>query len=162
RLTLLWHDHFATSNAKVRNLAAMRRQNELFRRHARGPFGDLLKAVVRDPALLVWLDAPANRKGRPNEKLARELLELFTPGIGHYQEPDGKEAARALTGWAAEDGSRGAEDDHDDGVKTILGRKGRWRGDDLVRLLLEHPATSRRLAWRVCGLLLGEKVARAA
>jgi uncharacterized protein (DUF1800 family) len=162
RLTLLWHDHFATSNAKVKSLAAMRRQNELFRRHARAPFADLLKAVVADPALLVWLDAPANRKGRPNENLARELLELFTLGIGHYSEADVKEAARTLTGWTADDGSRRATDDHDDGVKTILGRTGRWRGDDLVGMLLEHPATSRRLAWRICGMLLGEKVAGAA
>src|ERR1700722_9547593 len=76
RLTLMWHDHFATSNAKVRNLAAMRRQNELFRKHGRGPFAELLKAVVADPALLIWLDAPANRKGQPNENLSREFMEL--------------------------------------------------------------------------------------
>jgi uncharacterized protein (DUF1800 family) len=162
RLTLMWHDHFATSNAKVRDLAAMRRQNELLRKHARGSFTDLLKAVVTDPALLIWLDAPANRKGRPNENLARELMELFTLGIGHFTESDVKEAARALTGWVKENGSRGAESDHDDGVKTILGRKGKWHGDDLIRMVLEHPATSRRLAWRICGLLMGEKAVDAA
>ena len=104
RLTLLWHNHFATSNDKVSDLAAMRRQNELFRRHARAPFADLLNAAVRDPALLVFLDAPANRKGHPNENLARELMELFTLGIGHYTEADVKEAARALTGWTVTDG----------------------------------------------------------
>src|SRR5262249_45351609 len=71
RLTLLWHNHFATSNEKVNDPAAMRRQNEIFRRHGRGPFGQLLKAVVHDPALLSWLDAPANRKGKPNENLGR-------------------------------------------------------------------------------------------
>jgi uncharacterized protein (DUF1800 family) len=162
RLTLLWHDHFATSNAKVRDLPAMRRQNELFRKHGRGSFADLLKAVVADPALLVWLDAPANRKGRPNENLARELMELFTLGIGHFTETDVKEAARALTGWFAEGGTRGKAEDHDDGEKTILGRKGKWRGEDLVRIVLEHPATSRRLAWRICGLLMGEKAVDAA
>src|SRR5262249_48055817 len=99
RLTLLWHHHFATSNDKVNDVPAMRRQNDLLRRHGRGPFRELLKAVVHDPALLVWLDAPANRKGKPNENLARELMELFTLGVGHYTETDVKEAARALTGW---------------------------------------------------------------
>src|SRR4051812_14164659 len=103
RLTLMWHNHFATSNLKVENLAFMWRQNELFRKCGRGPFGELLRAVVRDPALLVWLDAPSNRKGHPNENLARELLELFTLGIGHFTESDVKEAARALTGWGIQD-----------------------------------------------------------
>ena len=98
RLTLMWHNHFATSQLKVDDVAAMQRQNETFRRHARGPFGDLLRAMLRDPALLVWLDAPSNRKGKPNENLARELMELFTLGVGHYSEHDVKEAARALTG----------------------------------------------------------------
>ena len=94
----MWHDHFATSQLKVDDVAAMRAQNETFRRLARGPFGDLLRAMLRDPALLVWLDAPSNRKGKPNENLARELMELFTLGVGHYAETDVKEAARRLTG----------------------------------------------------------------
>jgi uncharacterized protein (DUF1800 family) len=76
RLTLLWHNHFATSQLKVDDMAAMKRQNDTFRRHARGLFGDLLRAMLCDPALLVWLDAPLNRKGKPNENLARELMEL--------------------------------------------------------------------------------------
>ena len=97
RLTLMWHDHFATSQLKVEDTAAMRAQNETFRRLARGPFGDLLRAMLRDPALLAWLDAPTNRKGKPNENLARELLELFTLGVGRYED-DVKETARALTG----------------------------------------------------------------
>jgi len=163
RLTLLWHNHFATSNDKVNDVAAMRRQNDLFRQHGRGRFGELLGAVVHDPAMLVWLDAQANRKGEPNENLARELMELFTLGVGHYTETDVKESASALTGWRVRNGAwyeRAA--DHDDGEKTILGRKGRWKGDDLVRILLEHPATSRRLAWRLCEWLMGEKVVEAA
>ncbi len=163
RLTLLWHNHFATSNDKVNDVAAMRRQNDLFRRHGRGPFGELLKAVVHDSALLVWLDAPANRKGRPNENLARELMELFTLGVGRYTEDDVKEAARALTGWKVAQGAfRDWAPDHDGGDKTVLGRKGRWNGDDLVRILLEHPATSRRLAWRICRWLMGETAVDAA
>jgi uncharacterized protein (DUF1800 family) len=163
RLTLLWHNHFATSNDKVNDVAAMRRQNETFRKHARGKFAELLGAAVRDPALLIWLDAPANRKGKPNENLGRELMELFTLGIGHYSESDVKEAARALTGWRVKHGAfREWPADHDDGEKTILGKKGRWKGDDLVRILLEHPATSKRLAWRLCEWLMGEKVVDAA
>src|SRR5262245_56694354 len=105
RLALMWHSHFATSNLKINDLAAMRRQNELFRKYARAPFADLLNAAVRDPALLLFLDAPDNRKGHPNENLARELMELFTLGIGHYTEQDVKEAARALTGWRVKAGA---------------------------------------------------------
>jgi uncharacterized protein (DUF1800 family) len=163
RLALLWHNHFATSNEKVEDTAAMRRQNEVLRKHARAPFGELLKAVLHDPALLTWLDAPANRKGKPNENLGRELMELFTLGIGHYTEKDVKEAARGLTGWRVKNGTfHEWPPDHDDGEKTILGHKGRWKGDDLVHLLLEHPATSRRLAWRLCEWLMGEKAVGAA
>jgi hypothetical protein len=158
RLALVWHNHFATSNDKVNDVQAMRRQNDLFRKHGRGPFGKLLEAVVKDPALMIWLDAPANRKGKPNENLGRELMELFTLGVGHYTESDVKEAARALTGLRVKFGAfHEWPADHDDGDKTILGKKGRWKGDDLVRLLLEHPATSRRFAWRLCEWLMGEK-----
>jgi uncharacterized protein (DUF1800 family) len=163
RLALVWHNHFATSNLKVENLTAMRRQNDLFRRLGRGPFGELLKAVVHDQAMLVWLDAPSNRKGHPNENLARELMELFSMGVGQYAEADVKEAARALTGWGVEDDAfLDVPARHDDGEKTILGRKGAWKGDDLVRMVLEHPATPRRLAWRVCELFLGERALKAA
>ncbi|HEX5270785.1 MAG TPA: DUF1800 family protein, partial [Gemmataceae bacterium] len=139
------------------------RQNELFRKHARAPFAELLGAAVRDPALLAFLDAPANRRGHPNENLARELMELFTLGIGRYAEADVKEAARALTGWRVRGGAfHEHAPDHDDGEKTVLGRTGRWTGADLVKMLLGHPATSERLAWRVCHLLMGEGVATAA
>jgi uncharacterized protein (DUF1800 family) len=163
RLTLMWHNHFATSALKVRDLSAMRRQNELFRALARAPFGQLLPAAVCDPAMLVWLDAPANRKEHPNENLARELMELFSLGIGHYTETDVKEAARALTGWMLV-GGKFHEDAilHDAGEKTILGRDGRWRGDDLVRLVLEHPATAERLARRLCEQFMGEGAVDAA
>jgi hypothetical protein len=163
RLTLLWHNHFATSNLKVENLAAMRRQNELFRKLGRGPFGVLLSAVAHDPALLVWLDAPSNRKGHPNENLARELMELFSMGVGHYTEADVKEAARALTGWSLDDEAFvEIAVRHDAGEKRILGHAGPWKGDDLVRLVLEHTATAQRLAWRVCELFLGEKAMKIA
>ena len=160
RLSLQWHDHFATSNLKVMDLAAMLRQNELFRRHARAPFAELLRACSHDPALLTWLDAPLNRAEHPNENLARELMELFTLGEGSYTERDVLEAARALTGFRVQaDGSfHECAEHHDDGEKTILGRTGRWRGDDLVSILLEQPALARRLAHRLCTLFLSEGV----
>jgi uncharacterized protein (DUF1800 family) len=157
RLTLMWHNHFATSEEKVRSLGVMRRQNETFRSLGRGSFGKLLRAAVHEPALLMWLDAPANRKGHPNENLARELMELFSMGVGNYTEGDVKEAARALTGWTVvEDQFREELRLHDGGEKTILGHSGKWKGDDLVRFVLEHPATTRRLAFRICELLMGE------
>ncbi|HWB09800.1 MAG TPA: DUF1800 domain-containing protein [Pirellulales bacterium] len=157
RLTLMWHNHFATSNRKVQSLVLMREQNELFRQHARGNFTNLLSSVVRHPAVLVWLDADSNRKGHPNENLARELMELFTLGVGHYTEEDIKEAARAFTGWTVKNREfRESAAYHDDGEKTILSRRGSWRGDDLLAILLGEPATSMRLARRVCELLMGE------
>jgi uncharacterized protein (DUF1800 family) len=160
RLTLLWHNHFATSQLKVEDVAAMKRQNDTFRRHARGPFGDLLRAMLSDPALLVWLDAPSNRKGKPNENLARELMELFTLGVGHYSEHDVQETARALTGRSANQGHYAFRQDwHDDGAKTILGTTGRFDGDRLADVLLDQPATAQRLAWRLCEAFLGEDVA---
>jgi uncharacterized protein (DUF1800 family) len=159
RLTLMWHNHFATSNAKVDDLAAMRRQNDLFRTLGRKPFGELLTAVVRDPALLLWLDAPANRKEHPNENLGRELMELFTLGIGNYSEDDVKDAARSLTGWTVEDGEfRDVSARHDGGEKTVIGKKGAWKGQDLLGILLERPATARRLAVRLSEQFFGEGV----
>ncbi|HEV8058231.1 MAG TPA: DUF1800 domain-containing protein [Gemmataceae bacterium] len=158
RLVLMWHNHFATSNLKVDDLEAMRNQNDVSRKWARAPFGELLNAIVRDRALLFWLDATANRKGHPNENLGRELMELFTLGVGHYTETDVKEAARALTGWGI--GTDGQFQhrplQHDDGDKTILGNTGRWSGDDLVQMLLESPATASRLALRLCEQFMGE------
>jgi uncharacterized protein (DUF1800 family) len=161
RMTLFWHNHFATSAEKVK--VAVYRQNEIFREYGRGPFGELLRRVVKDPAMLIWLDAPANRKGNPNENLARELMELFTLGIGHYSERDVKEAARTLTGWSvASDAFREDAEQHDGGEKTLLGRTGRWTGDDLLRMLLDHPATAGRLAGRLCEHFMGEGAVDAA
>jgi uncharacterized protein (DUF1800 family) len=162
RLTLFWHNHFATGYAKVRDAGAMARQNELFRRHVRAFFAGVLHGAVRDPALMLYLDAHINRRGRPNENLARELLELFTVGVGHFSEDDVKESARALTGWTVRNGQFAEMPSlHDDGEKTILARRGRWTGNDLVRIVLEHPATSVRLATKLCGLFFGDAAAPA-
>ena len=159
KLTLLWHNHFATSNLKVQDLLLMRQQNELFRAQAMGKFGHLLHAVLRDPAMLYWLDANSNRKGHPNENLARELMELFTLGVGNYSEDDVKEAARALTGWSAKRAVvKFREDRHDDGEKTILGKTSKYTMDEFAQLLLAHEATSYRLSWRLCVLFMGEGV----
>ena len=157
RLALVWHDHFATGNAKVRNVRAMRRQNDLFLTFARAKFATLSNAVVRDPALLEYLDAPANRKGHPNENLARELMELFTLGVGHYTETDVKEAARCLTGWGLEE-DKFAEiaARHDDGEKTVFDKTGKWTGTDLVNQLLEHEATAGQLASKLVKTFFGE------
>jgi uncharacterized protein (DUF1800 family) len=160
KLTLLWHDHFATANAKVQDTPLMWRQNETLRRHARGRFGDLLNAAVREPALLLYLDAQTNRKGHANENLARELMELFTLGVGNYSEADVKDAARALTGWTVDDGQFAeVASRHDDGEKKLLGAVGKWNGSDLVTLLLRQPATSRRIAVKLCRQYFGEGVA---
>jgi uncharacterized protein (DUF1800 family) len=159
RLTLMWHNHFATSNLKVDDLRLMKRQNDMLRKYALSPFSELLRNMARDPGLLVWLDAPQNRKGHPNENLAREVMELFTLGIGHYTEDDVKEAARALTGCTVRQGEFSLQAaTHDDGEKEILGRAGKLGADDLVSLLLEQPATAQRLAWRLTGEFFGEGV----
>jgi uncharacterized protein (DUF1800 family) len=99
RLTLMWHNHFATSNLKVDNLIFMYQQNQRLRLGQRDKFQSLLASVLKHPAMLIWLDADANREGHPNENMARELMELFTLGIGNYTETDVLETARSLTGW---------------------------------------------------------------
>jgi len=157
KLTLLWHDHFATSNAKVNDAALMRRQNDALRRHAKEKFAGLLNDAIREPALLLYLDAQTNRKGRANENLGRELMELFTLGVGHYIEADVKDAARALTGWTVEDGQfADISDRHDTREKTILGQKGNFNGADLVDILLKQPATAERIAIKLCRQFFGE------
>ncbi len=155
RLALMWHNHFATSNRKVRDLKRMQRQNDFFRQHARGQFGELLARVVRDPAMLAWLDADTNRAGHPNENLARELLELFTLGVDHYTEADVQEAARALTGWrVVAEQFRFDEHAHDDGQKTFLGQTGSFTGDDILKIVSAHPASAQNVSRRICRTLL--------
>jgi len=152
RMTLFWHNHFVSSLRKVRAPQLMYQQLQLLRRHALGNFGDLLHGIVRDPAMLVYLDNASNRKAAPNENFARELMELFTLGEGHYTERDVKEAARALTG-ASIDGETGQfvfrRAAHDDGPKTILGRTGDFDGDDLAEILLAHPRTAELVVTRL-------------
>jgi uncharacterized protein (DUF1800 family) len=154
RMTLFWHNHFATSQQKVRSTRLMYRQNTLLRREALGNFATLLHEVAKDPAMLVYLDNAGSRKQAPNENFAREVMELFTLGEGHYAEHDIKEAARAFTGWSL-DRDTGEFTYrrvwHDYGDKTVLGRTGRLDGDDVLDALLSRPETARFIAaklWR--------------
>ncbi len=149
RMALFWHNHFATSASKVNDGRLMLMQIQLFQRLGVGNFQTLVLEVARDPAMLVWLDGFRNVKGKPNENFARELLELFTMGIGNYTEQDIKEAARAFTGWTF---SRvtGAfvfnRVQHDEGEKVFLGKRGNFNGDDIVRIAVQHPATATFIA----------------
>jgi hypothetical protein len=158
KLTLFWHDHFATSIAKVQSPVLMFRQNCLLREHALGRFGPFLQAIGRDPAMLVWLDSNSNVKGKPNENYARELMELFSLGVGHYTERDVREAARAFTGWRT-DGVGFAIDarSHDEGIKTVLGQTGRWDGGDVVRIVLEQPAAANFVVRKLYRFLISER-----
>jgi uncharacterized protein (DUF1800 family) len=157
KMTLFWHNHFATSIAKVLDSDLMFRQNGLLREHALGKFGAFLQAINKDGAMLVWLDSNRNVKGRPNENYARELMELFSLGIGNYTEKDVREAARAFTGWHTTCGSfcfhAGL---HDTGAKTVLGQTGDWNGDDVVRIVLGQPAAARFLVRKLYTFLISE------
>jgi len=147
KVALFWHGHFATSIAKVRDLGWMMRQYRIFLEEGLGRFPALLARVARDPAMLRWLDNETNSKGHPNENFARELFELFTLGVGNYGEQDIQEAARAFTGWhILQDEYRFSKALHDEGEKTVFGKRGRFGGDDVLALALEHPACSRFLA----------------
>jgi hypothetical protein len=158
KLTLFWHNHFATSIAKVQSAPLMYRQNCLLRSHALGKFGPFLQAISRDGAMLVWLDSNRNVKGKPNENYARELMELFSLGVGNYTEADIREAARAFTGWHT-DGKGFAFNagSHDADPKTVLGQTGTWDGGDVVRLVLEQPAAARFLVRKLYHFLISEK-----
>ena len=157
KMTLFWHDHFATSNAKVNAPALMRQHVQLLRSHALGRFEPLLQDVSRDPAMLVWLDANTNRKSQPNDKLARNLMERFSMGLGNYSEEDVREASRAFTGWAVlKNRLRYFDREHDSGAKKVLGREGNFDGEDVVQILLEHAATPRLIAGKLYRWLISE------
>jgi uncharacterized protein (DUF1800 family) len=167
KLTLFWHNHFATSNAKVNNLPYMLGQYELMKRHAQGSFRTLLLEMSRDPAMMVWLDTDKSPRDQPNENYARELMELFSLGIRNqrrpdqrnYTEQDIREAARAFTGWRIENGRAVFKADlHDAGEKNVLGQRGRWRGDDVVRICLEQESCPYFIASKLYKFLVSETV----
>ncbi|MED1721878.1 DUF1800 domain-containing protein [Brevibacillus parabrevis] len=145
RMTLFWHNHFATGFAKVKRANLMARQNDLLYRHALGKLGPLLQAISKDAAMLIWLDGDDNTLKAPNENYAREVMELFTLGVGHYAEHDIKEAARALTGWKVDKASGRVQFRsrlHDTGSKTIFQQTAAYDLDSFVELLLAHPRTA--------------------
>lgn len=153
RMTLFWHNHFTTSVNKVRNLSYIYEQNQKLRKHALGSFRDMLFALSKDPAMLIYLDGEKNKKGAPNENFAREVMELFTVGEGNYTEQDIREAARAFTGWAVnrkQDKFVFRKFQHDSGPKTIFGKTGNFTGEDVLNMLLERKETAyfvTRKAW---------------
>jgi hypothetical protein len=140
RMTLFWHGHFAVSAAKVTDAELMLEQNQLFRGAALGEFRPLVHAVARDPAMLLYLDSATNRKARPNENFARELMELFCLGEGHYSEKDVQELARCFTGWEIKRGKfRFNRFQHDGGEKTLLGKSDNFRDGESIDWILDQP-----------------------
>lgn len=150
KMALFWHGHFATTEEKVRDYRKMLGQLALFQREGLGDFRTLLVAAAKDPAMLAFLDAGVNVKGAPNENFAREIMELFSMGVGNYSERDIREAARAFTGWNFEGLEyRFNADQHDDGEKEVLGRRGRFDGVDVIDIILAQPVTADYIAGKL-------------
>ena len=160
KLTLFWHGHFATGQGKVRDARIMRQQNAMLRERASGRLGELLTGILRDPAMLVYLDNGENVKEHPNENFGRELLELFTMGVGNYSERDVREASRAFTGWTNDVlAFKFDAEKHDFGEKTFLGRSGPFNGDDIIDIILEQPVTAEFVAAKIYRYFVREDVA---
>ena len=157
KISLFWHGHFACRNL---NIFYQQGLLDVIRKNALGNFGDLLKEVSRSAAMLNFLNNQQNRKNHPNENFAREVMELFTLGRGHYTENDVKEAARAFTGWAAN--AKGEfvfrKFQHDNDSKTILGRTGNFGGEEVLDILLEEKQTARHLAKKLYKFYVNEDV----
>ena len=152
KLTFFWHGHWATSVRKVRSAPLMLAQQQTFRRYGGGETGPLVRAMLRDPALILWLDGQRNTRKAPNENLARELMELFTLGVGAYTEADVRAGARVLTGWQVDRAAGTAAllpRRHDDTPVTLLGRTGSFDVDSYADLLVRHPAHAPFLARRL-------------
>src|SRR5499427_3785815 len=150
KMALFWHGHFAVNEAKVRDYRKTLGQLELFHKFGTGSFRDLLIAVAQDPAMLSFLDAGVNVKGAPNENFAREIMELFTMGVGNYSERDIREGARAFTGWNYADLTFVVnKEQHDDASKTFLGQTGNFDGVDVINIILKQPVTARFIADKI-------------
>jgi len=157
KLSLFWHGHFTTSARDERSAWLMWQQNELLRRQGAGNFKEFVRQVSRDPAMLDYLNNSQNRKAHPNENYARELMELFTLGIGNYTEKDIKEAARAFTGWAHDgDAYIYRSFDHDKGAKAFFGRTGNFDGDDVIDIILQQKACAPYIAGRLWSFFVYE------
>ena len=164
KMALFWHGIFATGYAKVIHGKALSDQTRMFRTFGMGSFNDLLIQLSKDPAMIIWLDNQDNHNGAINENFGRELLELFTMGVGNYTERDIKECARAFTGWTIANreymelrSQRDSDwpygriawhfkyhpEDHDDGEKEFLGQRGRFNGEDIIHIICQQEATAR-------------------
>ena len=155
KVALFWHHVFATGNSKIDNPAEMVRQIEMFRAHGMGNYRGLLVQVAKDPAMIFWLDNNENHRDAPNENWGRELLELFSMGVGNYTEKDVYECSRAFTGWTIAPkiprlpmgshhwGFEYRPEDHDDTEKVFLGHRGRFNGEDIIDIVVRQPATAR-------------------
>ncbi|MDP2731038.1 MAG: DUF1800 domain-containing protein [Dehalococcoidales bacterium] len=143
KMVLFWHGLLTSGMSRVGKAELMLEQNHLFRRMALGSFPSLLKSVSRDPAMLIWLDSRSNKKSAPNENFARELMELFTMGVGNYSESDVRESARAFTGSSLRKNEYFFDPaQFDNGTKSFLGESGIFNGDDIIDIIMKHPATS--------------------
>ena len=162
KMTLFWHGHFTSSPEKGTTAQELLMQNLLFREYALGNVRDLTMHVAQDPAMLRYLDNNVNVKAHPNENFARELMELFTLGIGNYSEQDIRESARAFTGWTfrrTPDGTGFFLDNdrqHDEGVKTFLGQSGRFSGADIVNIIFQQPTAARFFATKLLAFFVYE------
>jgi len=159
KMALFWHGHFAVNESKVRDYRKLLQELELFHAMGTGSFRDLMVAVAQDPAMLSFLDAGVNVKGAPNENFAREIMELFTMGVGNYSEADIREAARAFTGW----NYAGLEfvineEQHDDGVKQFLGQTGNFDGVDIIDIIMQQPVTAEYIAGKIYRFFVREDI----
>ena len=179
KIALFWHGVFATGEGKLNNLGSLTNQIGTFRRCGLGRFDDLLIELSKDPAMIIWLDNHTNHKDSINENYGREILELFSMGVGNYTEDDIKECARAFTGWTVKNGEYMAmmaqkdsiwpygrilwhheyrDRDHDDGQKSFLGEQGEFNGDDVVRIICNQPATARFIARHLYNFFVADEV----
>lgn len=159
KMVLFWHGHFATSVEKVREPYYMWRQNELFRRLATGSWQELLLEAGKDPAMLIWLDQAQSQKSHPNENFAREVMELFALGEGHYTEHDITEGARALTGWSLDRIDQKyiyRPFFHDNGEKTIFGQIGNFTGEDFIAQIVAQPQAAKFITAKIWNYFAGQ------
>ena len=161
KMTLFWHGHFTTDAESAVLATFVYKQNDTLRRHALGNFRTFLKEMYRDPAMLLYLDGVSNIVGQPNENFARELLELFTMGVGNYTENDIKEIARAFTGWSIDTFNVTSFFNptlHDWGQKTIFGQTGNFNGDDVIDIILQQEQTALYMARRIYEFFVSREV----
>jgi uncharacterized protein (DUF1800 family) len=175
KMALFWHGLFATALSKVLHEKTMLNQIDMFRTYGLGSFRELLVQLAKDPAMIFWLDNNVNHKDAPNENWGRELLELFSMGVGNYTEEDVKAAARAFTGWTIDDDNtasipfgkipwafRYLPEDHDDSAKNFLGHTGRFNGEDVIDIIVRNPATARFVARKLYNFFVSDEPDQAA